>query len=529
MPFRNKIAILIVCFLFCSQSSFSQQLPIEFSNSLHSFTGFAGSGFSFNQDPTDASNDVGQFYNDGSEAWQGFTIDLKRSIDLDFQQTIYLSFYGFDPNKHNIILKLEKGPNSDVQVTIDVPSGGGWTDSIPFDFSKAVLSSDGSTSVNAKGKYDKLTILIDGGTPTPGTYLLDNINDGSVAKDPNEIDVEYKKLVWADNFDVRGAVNSTNWHHQTKVIVPNVGWANGEVQHYTNRTDNSFVDDSGFLHIVAKKEKFTDQGLTKNYTSARLNSKFAFTYGRIDVRAKLPIEQGTWPAIWTLGKNINETGGYWQPTHGSTSWPECGEIDIMEHGIFPSEDINFISSALHTPCCHAGSPNKGGTIANNLGTDFHVYSVNWSPNQITFLLDGVGYYTYNPTIKDARTWPFVEDQYILLNVALGGYAGTVSSSFTEDAMIIDYVKVYQEGEASVGHNFNLNEAIQLFPNPSNDKITITSDVALSSLSLYDVYGKMVLTKDTDLHSIDVSNLSAGVYLMEIYSNKNKAVKHIVVR
>ena len=89
--------------------------------------------------------------------------------------------------------------------------------------------------------------------------------------------------------------------------------------------------------------------MTKNYTSARLNSKFAFTYGRVDVRAKLPIDLGTWPAIWMLGKNINENGAYWDPVFGTTNWPACGEVDIMEHGIFPSEDIDYIGSALHTP------------------------------------------------------------------------------------------------------------------------------------------------------------------------------------
>ena len=119
------------------------------------------------------------------------------------------------------------------------------------------------------------------------------------------------------------------------MIIPGVGWANGEEQHYTNRIDNSYVDGSWFLNIVAKKETFTDQNLTKNYTSARLNSKFAFTYCRVDVRAKLPLELGTWQAIWMLGKNINENGGYWDQVFGTTNWPACGEVDIMEHGIFP--------------------------------------------------------------------------------------------------------------------------------------------------------------------------------------------------
>ncbi len=525
---KNNYTNLFLVFLFVAQLSFSQEMPIDFSDSSDNFSAFSGSGFSFNTDPNDSGNDVGQFFNDGSNSWQGFSLDLIRSIDLDFQNTISLSFYGFDPNTHNVVLKLENGVNPDVQVTQNVPSGGGWTDNITFDFSNAVLSLDGVTSVNASGTYDRLIIFIDGGITTPGTYLIDNIDDGSTGTDPNAIDVEYTYLVWEDEFDIPGAVNSAKWYHQTQVIIPGVGWANGEEQHYTNRMDNSFVDNLGFLNIVAKEETFSDQGLTKSYTSARLNSKFAFTYGRLDVRAKLPIEPGTWPAIWMLGKNINEDGGFWDPSFGTTSWPACGEIDIMEHGIFPAEDINYINSALHTPCCNGGSPNQGGTVANDLANEFHIYSVNWSPDQITFLLDGVGFYTYNPAVKDASTWPFFEDQFILLNVAMGGLAGTIDSEFTQSPMIIDYVRVFQEDPLSVEDNFNVDNTIRVYPNPANSEIHITTKVYISSLALYDVYGKLILKKEKDTDSIDVSSFNPGVYFLEIYSNNKKVVKKVIV-
>jgi beta-glucanase (GH16 family) len=521
----NYISLFFI-FLFTPQLSFSQEMPIDFSDVAENFTAFSGSSFSFNIDPNDSGNDVGQFFNDGSDPLQGFSLDLIKSIDLDFQNTISLSFYGFDPNTHNVVLKLENGVNPDVEVTQNVPSGGGWTDDITFGFSNAVLSSDGITPVNATGIYDKLTIIIDGGITTPGTYLIDNIDDGSIGTDPNEIDVEYTNLVWEDEFDTPGAVNSSNWHHQTQVIFPGVGWSNGEEQHYTNRIDNSFIDDSGFLHIVAKQETFTEQNLTKNYTSARLNSKFAFTYGRVDVRAKLPLEAGTWPAIWTLGKNINEDGAFWVSDFGTTSWPACGEIDIMEHGIFSGEDINYINSAIHTPCCNGGNPNQGGITATDLANEFHVYSLNWSPDQITFLLDGVGFYTYNPGIKDANTWPFFEDQFILLNVAMGGFAGTIDPGFTQSPMIIDYVRVYQDEIVSIEDNFN--NTMRVYPNPANDRIYVTADVIPSSLVVYDVFGQLILRKVTDTNSIDVSSLNSGVYFIEVNLNNEKVVKKVIV-
>jgi beta-glucanase (GH16 family) len=256
-----------------------------------------------------------------------------------------------------------------------------------------------------------------------------------------QVDVVYNDLVWSDEFDTNGAINSTNWFHQTQLPAGG-NWFNGEQQHYTNQITNSFVD-AGFLNIVAKKENFTDQGFTKQYTSARLNSKFAFLYGRVDVRAKIPTNQGTWPAIWMLGKNVNEDGGFFDATYGTTNWPACGEIDIMEYGITPSQPTNYIQSALHTPSSFGNTVNIGGTIANNLGNDFHIYSMNWSPYEISFLLDGVVFYTYNPAVKNASNWPFNQEQYLLLNIAMGGVAGTIPSNFTQASMEIDYVRVYQ--------------------------------------------------------------------------------------
>jgi beta-glucanase (GH16 family) len=257
----------------------------------------------------------------------------------------------------------------------------------------------------------------------------------------SQVDVVYSDLVWSDEFDTNGAVNATKWHHQTQLPAGG-SWFNGEVQHYTNQLTNSSVN-AGLLSIVAKKEPYTNQGVTKEYTSARLNSKFAFLYGRVDIRAKVPTNQGTWPALWLLGKNVNEDGAYFDSQFGTTSWPACGEIDIMEHGITPSQPAGYIQSALHTPSSSGNTINIGGTIANNLGTNFHVYSMNWSPYQITFLLDGVAYYTYNPAVKTPSNWPFSAEQYLLLNIAMGGVAGTIPSNFTQTAMEIDYVRVYQ--------------------------------------------------------------------------------------
>ena len=303
-----------------------------------------------------------------------------------------------------------------------------------------------------------------------------------------QVDVVYSDLVWSDEFDINGAVNATKWHHQTQIPAGG-SWYNGEVQHYTNQLANSFVN-SGFLNIVAKKEVYTSQGYTKQYTSARLNSKFAFKYGRVDVRAKLPIQSGTWPAIWMLGKNINEDGAFFDPTHGTTDWPACGEIDIMEHGITPSQPAGYIQSALHTPSSFGSTTNIGGTIANNLGTDFHVYSMNWSPFQITFLLDGVAFYTYSPAVKNANNWPFDADQYLLLNIAMGGVAGNIPSNFNQATMEIDYVRVYQnvQVDTQIPTNFTASigtvtsSSIELLLNSNDNSGSVVYGVTYGSNS-----------------------------------------------
>jgi beta-glucanase (GH16 family) len=257
----------------------------------------------------------------------------------------------------------------------------------------------------------------------------------------SQIDVVYNNLVWSDEFNTNGAVDSNKWFHQTQLPAGG-SWFNNEVQHYTNRLENSFVD-NGNLNIVAKRENFTDQNVTKQFTSARLNSKFAFTYGRVDIRAKAPNGQGTWPALWLLGKNVNEDGGFFDSNFGTTSWPACGELDIMEHGIFPGQPINYIGAAIHTTSSSGNTINKGGIQASDIAQNYHIYSMNWSPNQITFLLDNVAFYTYNPPVKNASTWPFNVDQYFLLNVAMGGFAGVIPANFSQTSMIIDYIRVYQ--------------------------------------------------------------------------------------
>ena len=235
--------------------------------------------------------------------------------------------------------------------------------------------------------------------------------------------------------DTPSPVDESKWFHQT--VLPNGNsWHNQEQQHYTNRIDNAYVSD-GLLKIKAKKESFKDQGVVKQYTSARLNSKFAFTYGRVEVRAKLPKGHGTWPAIWMLSKNISEAGAYFETLgFGNQPWPDCGEIDILEHW---GKTQNHAQSAVHTRSSFGNTINLGGQRVPTISSEFHIYTLDWTAEKLVFSVDGKQHYTYNPTIKNQATWPFDTPQYVLLNFAI---EKVIDADFTQATFDIDYVRIY---------------------------------------------------------------------------------------
>lgn len=324
----------------------------------------------------------------------------------------------------------------------------------------------------------------------------------------------FDTLVWSDEFNINGSVDTNNWFHQT--LLPNNGqsWWNGEIQHYTDRDTNTSVN-GGKLYLRALKETFTDQGVTKNYTSARLNSKFAFTYGRVEIRAQLPTGVGTWPALWMLGQNITETGAYWETKgFGTTGWPACGEVDIMEHW---GDNQNYISSAMHTPSSYGGTQNKGGQYINGVSTGFKTYAVEWTPTKMVFSVDSVIHYTYEPATRNANTWPFDDPQYLLFNVAV---QSNIAASFAQSPMIVDYVRVYQSSTLS---KEELEAAsIELYPNPTNDKLHIVQPFNIASLQIFDITGKLVKSETLQevTNIIQTTHLAPGTYQCMITNEQN---------
>lgn len=246
---------------------------------------------------------------------------------------------------------------------------------------------------------------------------------------------KYKKkhLIWADEFKGTGLPDDTKWSFDTQGNA--TGWGNNEKQFYTTEKPSNAYVKKGYLHIVAKKEKRE----SKDYTSARLitSKKFSFIYGRIDVRAKLPQGRGTWPAIWMLGENI-----------GTKGWPECGEIDIMEHVGYEPDSLY---GTVHTEAYnHVRGTQMGKAIyLPEPYSKFHVYSVDWNKDRINFLLDGKVYHTFRNDYKSEAEWPFDHPFYIILNLAVGGNWGGkngIDDSIFPQTFVIDYVRVYQNSD-----------------------------------------------------------------------------------
>ncbi len=246
---------------------------------------------------------------------------------------------------------------------------------------------------------------------------------------------ECRVLIWSDEFNNAGAPNNQNWTYD--LGNGDGGWGNREVQFYTNNSENVRVED-GNLVINAIKNN------GGQWTSARIKSQGlqSFQYGRLEFRAKLPVGSGTWPALWLLGESFSQVG-----------WPACGEIDVMEH---VGKEPGKIHGSLHTTSSSGNTQNTGSTIISTFGTEYHIYSVDWTPQSITFKVDDITYYVYAPNPKDADNWPFNDKFFFIMNIAMGGNFGSDPQYETGGArngidpnldfaeMLVDYVRVYQE-------------------------------------------------------------------------------------
>jgi len=251
----------------------------------------------------------------------------------------------------------------------------------------------------------------DGNPPPPGCSGV----TGDVGSGNNDV------LVWADEFNEDGAPCFEDWSFD--IGTGDNGWGNGEAQYYTDRQENVTVSD-GTLKITAKAESF--QG--SEYTSSRMITyqKFEFEYGRVEARAKLPTGGGTWPALWLLGADFIQN-----------PWPACGEMDYMEH---VGNEQDRIFSSLHYPGNSGGNAVTDFVDVPGVSDDFHIYSIDWTPEAIIFAVDGTEYHN----IPNNASLPFDHEFFLIVNVAMGGnFGGNIDPNFVESTMEVDYIRVYQ--------------------------------------------------------------------------------------
>jgi len=399
----NKISLLTILsvFVFCSCSKSS------------------GSGGSQSTLPTLSTNNVTNSRTDVGTVNFRFFITLSNSYTSDVT-VAYTTVPGtavantdFTPVSGN--LTISAGQQSGY---VDVPVLGDSTRKNNLIFYLIISNPVNATingtdtaygTIKCNGTYFPVDTTVNGGYLSPASYTGYN-------------------LVWSDEFSGK-TLNPANWIYD--IGNGNGGWGNGELEYYTNSTNNLFLS-NGCLIIEAKNEVYA----ANNYTSARIKTEGlqSFQYGRIDIRAKLPVGAGVWPALWMLGSNYSNVG-----------WPLCGETDIMElkGGLNPSQ----IWGSLHW---HNNDGTEGTENATyqitpgDFSQQFHVFSLIWKQDYIQFLVDNTPYETRYKTDVTNGVWPFNASQFFIFNVAVGGnFPGTVKPAVYPQRMIVDYIRVFQ--------------------------------------------------------------------------------------
>jgi uncharacterized protein (TIGR03437 family) len=419
---------------------------ISFSNSGMTMSGVAGdsqfTGVQSNQTftpPFAVEVTVMGVVANGNDFWLRLT-----SADLNHHLTVFgnlnpqnIPYYQLGAESNSATKLLDATPSVNVWYTIGmaVDAMGNTTVTVQ-DPTGVVLGSTGVGAIGTGpfylvlGQYEGLPATVG-----PNTCIWQQVVVSA--------SVTGWQLVWSDEFNgaAGSAPNPKNWNYDLGAG----GWDNGELETNTNSTDNVFEDGNGNLVIQAIRDS------SGNYTSARLQTgnpkastrttDLSWQYGLIEARIKAPSFQGVWPAFWMEGENLVFTG-----------WPGCGEIDIMQnYGTFENNasmnngeaqgpgysEVGGITAAYPLPL--------GETVYN----DYHVYSLEWSPNSLQWFVDGVPYQSVTASdIPAGAQWVFNQPFFILLKLAIGGpgtFLGTPDPNqpFPNQEMLVDYVRVYQ--------------------------------------------------------------------------------------
>ena len=230
-------------------------------------------------------------------------------------------------------------------------------------------------------------------------------------------------LVWSEMFP-NEKLDTTKWNIELR----DPGWVNNELQAYTNKKDNIYINNNNLV-IQGIKERYGEA----NYTSGRINTneKFSWKYGRFEIRAKIPKVKGVWPAIWLLSETVFTEG-----------WPKCGEIDIMEH--INNEEI--IYGTIHSERYnHMSNTQIGGNVSlEDLDTKFYTFGLEWNSESLIWFVNDEEYYRIDKKDYFEKEWPFDKKYFLIINQAIGGFwPGDPDNNFITTEYIIDWIKIYQ--------------------------------------------------------------------------------------
>ncbi len=313
-------------------------------------------------------------------------------------------------------------------------------------------------------------------------------------------------LVWAEEF-LGNSLNQNIWNFDLGAS----GWGNNEWQNYTNSPLNHEVS-AGSLKITAR------QLGSQNYTSARITTqgKYEFQYGKVEARIKVPLGQGIWPAFWMLGANF--------PTIG---WPQCGEIDIMEH----VNNEHVTHAAVHW--------NLGGHIYETTNVpfeinQFHRYGIIWDENGVTYTLNDHPYF-YFPILDNNNTANiFQKPFYFLLNVAIGGnWPGYPDATTPFPAVMeVQYIRVFEKNTLTT-EDGNPSKMARAYPVPTRAEVMVEFPQMADQrrLHVFNSEGRMVYStvSNNTIERIDTSGWAPGLYFLQIWEDKDQVQVLKIVR
>lgn len=332
-------------------------------------------------------------------------------------------------------------PTGPVEISSSSDEGADPADTASSDSSAPFTESESSSSaeITSSSEYSSSALSSDA-RPASSSSAIDIFESSSSVASPESSYSSWtaanssssSPYLWNDEFDGT-AIDASKWTFETGAT----GWGNNEWQNYTARSENAYVQD-GILHIRANKEHYE----SSDYTSARMitKGKFSFTYGTVEARIALPMGKGIWPAFWLLGENIDDV-----------SWPNCGEIDIIES--VNDESVVYGTNHWSSEGSYAQYGNNtkdyyGTSLALDI-SQFHNYKMVWSEKAITMYVDDFKYHEISIELdangKSAGgTDAFHKPFFFILNVAVAGnWPGfEVDDSQFPNEMLVDYIRVY---------------------------------------------------------------------------------------